>query len=204
MSQTYARRLRIAVSRNWLSHSTAIYIRCVDEIYLNKLLVHPSSAPDRTDTPMNKLNPGAFEFIPGKGLRMPDQLPERSQVPLQPLERPEQTVAPVPPPTISLNIGGNKTLPTSSLPSSSTPPGSTRFPAARIPSKSDSPAQTSVPSSKTFSTEKAKNDTAAVSSEAQAVVDQSVLEDLYGGSSYFYSFSQSMTYAFTLYVCSYS
>jgi peptide chain release factor subunit 3 len=136
---------------------------------------------------MNRLNPGAFEFIPGKGFRLPDQ-PDQQPQTLQPIERPEQTEAPPPPPTISLTIGGQKSLP-SSLSSSSTPSPSTKHPSAKIQPKPAPPTQSSTPPSKTFSTERAKTDTAAVALEVQTVADREVLEDLYGDGSPDFSFS---------------
>jgi peptide chain release factor subunit 3 len=127
---------------------------------------------------MNRLNPTAFEFVPGKGFKIDDQVQQQPQLP--PVERPEQTEAPPPAPTISLNIGGSKPTPGSSAPSTSNqsiPPASVKHPGPKPQTKSTLP---STPPSKTFSTEKAKTDTAAIALEVQAVADRAVLEDLYG------------------------
>ncbi|KAL7282289.1 hypothetical protein ACG7TL_003759 [Trametes sanguinea] len=70
---------------------------------------------------MSKLNINAFEFVPGRGFQVPQQQQQPAQSPLQPIERPPQTEAPAPPPTISLNIGGSKPSPQST-------PASTRAP----------------------------------------------------------------------------
>ena len=134
---------------------------------------------------MSKLNPTAFSFVPGQRFAAPQKQPQ--QPPPPPIERPEQTEAPLPPPTISLNIGGTSTPPASSQiqPAYKPPP-----PAAHVvdeaksvplkPSKTESPAL-----SKTFSLEKAKTDTNAIAQEVKTVADRAVVEDLYGNSSYF-------------------
>ncbi|KAG6817463.1 translation termination factor GTPase eRF3 [Tephrocybe sp. NHM501043] len=130
---------------------------------------------------MSKLNAGAFEFVPGRSFSLPPK-PAANPAP-PPVERSEQTEAPRPAPTISLNIGGAK--PT--LPASVPAPVSQPEKGEVKPSASPSPAPASVskpstpaPVSKTFSTQKAKTDTAAVAQEVKAVADQAVLEDLYG------------------------
>ncbi|KAF9055061.1 hypothetical protein BDZ89DRAFT_1055681 [Hymenopellis radicata] len=125
---------------------------------------------------MSRLNAGAFEFVPGKSFSYTPPTPKEPLPP--PIERPEQTEVPKPPPTISLNIGSSKPTPSHSpAPSESakhtaapTPP-----PAATAKPKADVPAV-----SKTFSLEKAKTDTSAIAAEVQNVADQTVLEDLYG------------------------
>lgn len=156
----------------------------------------------------NKLNAGAFEFVPGRAFAIPT--PQAAPGP-PPIERPEQTEAPRPPPTISLNIGGSRPPapapapappPNISLNIGKTPAVPASTPAAPAPTlaPSSKPApsstqghgapETSIPesevptagssSNKVFSTEKSKTDTLAVEREVIAVADQSVLEDLYG------------------------
>lgn len=137
-------------------------------------------------TMSGKLNAGAFEFVPGRGFVAPT--PPFTPPPA-PLERPEQTEAPTPPPTISLNIGGSKPLPAPKpvsapaparvpvYPPAATVKAANQTPPSAVPSSTASPAP-----SKTFSTEKAKNDTLAIAREVQAVADASVLQDLYGDS----------------------
>lgn len=142
-----------------------------------------------------KLNAGAFEFVPGKSFALP---PREQQQPLPPpVQRPEQTEAPRPPPTISLSIGGSKpaapahapapvisigSKPTAPSPTPAVPspqPKVSAAPAAAKPAvvkKSESPA----PPSKTFSLEKSKMDTTAIAKEVQAAADKAVLENLYG------------------------
>ncbi|KAJ7744467.1 eukaryotic polypeptide chain release factor 3 [Mycena maculata] len=119
---------------------------------------------------MSKLNAGAFEFVPGRGF----VAPQPAAPPAAPLERPEQTEAPRPPPTISLNIGGSKPAPPSApvVPAAAPPQAAPPPPVAVV---SAAPATT-----KTFSTEKAKTDTSAIVQEVRTVADDSVLEDLYG------------------------
>ncbi|KAF9075857.1 P-loop containing nucleoside triphosphate hydrolase protein [Rhodocollybia butyracea] len=141
---------------------------------------------------MSKLNAGAFEFVPGKGFVVPSHIAEQAQASQpQPIERPEQTEAPRPPPTISLSIGGSKP-PTAQPAPAATPlhasapapapsqPKSTSTPAkVAAKPKSDLPAPSTAPS-KTFSLEKSKTDTTAIAKEVQAAADKAVLEDLYG------------------------
>lgn len=124
---------------------------------------------------MSRLNAGAFEFVPGRGFSIPTKQPSQPQPP--PLERPEQTDAPPPPPTISLNIGGSRPTP----PSENVPPPK---PAAIAQPAAPASTPALVPN-KVFSTEKAKTDTSAIAKEVQSVADAAVLEDLYGDSKFF-------------------
>lgn len=151
-----------------------------------------------------KLNAGAFEFIPGRSFATP---PPQIPTGPPPIERAEQTEAPKPPPTISLNIGGAKpspsapTLPpatsfTIGKPPSATVPApaapSTILPTAAKPTLSSIQSHGAIPASeveestagsssnKAFTTERSKTDTQAVEREVIAVADQTVLEDLYG------------------------
>ncbi|KAJ3495896.1 hypothetical protein NLJ89_g10562 [Agrocybe chaxingu] len=129
---------------------------------------------------MSKLNPGAFSFVPGQ------RFTPQTQQPPPPLERPEQTEAPKPPPTISLNIGSSSKPVAPPAPPASQPPPAQ---APKVPQDIPKPASTvkvvkadtSAPS-KTFSTEKAKTDTTSVAQEVKAVADQAILADLYGNS----------------------
>jgi peptide chain release factor subunit 3 len=135
---------------------------------------------------MSKLNAGAFEFVPGRAF----VLPQKSQTPPSkpPLERPLQTEAPPPAPTITLNIGGSNPLtapkpaPAPALaPTTTTQQSKPALPpsvsASTAPSQSSSPAP---PTNKVFSTERAKTDTTSIAKEVQAVADQEVLKDLFG------------------------
>jgi peptide chain release factor subunit 3 len=133
---------------------------------------------------MSKLNPTAFSFVPGQRLTIPQQ--QLQPLP-PPIERPEQTEAPTPPPTISLNIGGTSALPaspqiqyTAHLP----PPAAQTVVGEAKPGPQRPPKTEPSAPSKTFSLEKAKTDTNAVAQEVKAVADQAVVEDLYGNSSY--------------------
>ncbi|KAH8830821.1 P-loop containing nucleoside triphosphate hydrolase protein [Flagelloscypha sp. PMI_526] len=150
---------------------------------------------------MSKLNPGAFEFVPGRGFGAPPAAPAPAQPPVQqrqeateapapaptislniggsprppPVQRPEATSAPAPAPTVSLNIGG-KPAPASSASnpaasSASQPPSQ---PAVATKSKSDAAP------SKTFTMDRSKTDTSAIAEEVAQVADESVLTDLYG------------------------
>jgi peptide chain release factor subunit 3 len=136
---------------------------------------------------MSKLNPGAFSFVPGKGFVVPESAHPQQPLP-PPIERPEQTQAPQPAPTISLNIGGSAParapapaaqVPPPSKPAIAQPPA----PQAEAPPK---PPATKIvkadaaTSSKTFTTEKAKTDTSAIAAEVKALVDENTLKDLYG------------------------
>ncbi|KAF8897507.1 P-loop containing nucleoside triphosphate hydrolase protein [Infundibulicybe gibba] len=125
---------------------------------------------------MSKLNAGAFAFVPGRGVIIPQQA---TQPPPPPIERPEQTEAPPPPPTISLNIGGAKPTPPST-PAAAPPPV-----VQPIIPKPPAPVATAKPIdntalNKVFTAGKAQTDTSAIAQEVQAVADQSILEDLYG------------------------
>jgi peptide chain release factor subunit 3 len=134
---------------------------------------------------MSRLNAGAYEFVPGKGFGTPIQLPVQPPPP-PPLERPQQTEAPPPPPTITLNIGGSAPIPAAALSHGSPKPAAFLPSATTLSSKAASPAPTSAPS-KVFSTEKSKTDTNAIAREVQSVADASVLEDLYGDSTWDHS-----------------
>jgi len=146
-------------------------------------------------TTMSRLNPGAYSFVPGQRFTAPTQ---QQPPPPPPLERPEQTEAPRPAPTISLNIGGAKPTPVAPPPPQAAPP------ADQVPpvKKADEPPKnvaakvvkpdSSAPS-KTFSTEKAKTDTSVIAQEVKAVADKAVLDDLYGHSAYFYYY-EHVTY----------
>ncbi|CAK5275658.1 unnamed protein product [Mycena citricolor] len=134
---------------------------------------------------MSKLNASAFEFVPGRGFSIPSQ---PAAPPPAPIERPEQSEAPKPPPTISLNIGGSKptpaAAPTPAKPAA--PAAQAPAPAAAVPApkpvvkSTPSAAPASSAPSKTFSTERAKTDTNAVAHEVRTVADDAVLEDLFG------------------------
>jgi peptide chain release factor subunit 3 len=130
---------------------------------------------------MSKLNPTAFSFVPGQRFAVPQKQPQ--QPPFPPIERPEQTEAPLPPPTISLNIGGTSTPPTSSQIQPTYKPSP---PAAQmvVEEAKSAPLKPPKTESKTFSLEKAKTDTNAIAQEVKTVADQAVVEDLYGNSSY--------------------
>jgi len=136
---------------------------------------------------MSKLNANAFSFVPGQ-FRAPQSPAQPAQPTPPPVERPPQTEAPAPPPTITLNIGGSKPAPP---PASQAPPAPSEAPkpapsASSIPpatkaaSRSESPAPAAAPPSKTFSLEKAKNDTTAIAQEVQAAADEKTLQDLFG------------------------
>ncbi|KAI0939323.1 translation termination factor GTPase eRF3, variant 2 [Taiwanofungus camphoratus] len=134
---------------------------------------------------MSKLNANAFSFVPGQAFRTPQQ---PAQPPPPPVERPAQTEAPLPPPTITLNIGGSKPTPLPSTALSEVqdlPPKQTQASkntstsSAARSSGSSSPAPL-IASSKTFTLEKSKTDTAAIAQEVRAAVDESTLQDLYG------------------------
>lgn len=148
---------------------------------------------------MSRLNASAYEFVPGKGFTTPQK---PAQPPPAPLERPEQTEAPRPPPTISLNIGGSKPVIGAPQPTPARAPAPVVSPApilaAQVAAKSTPnsskpatpkphttvKAETAGASSKTFTTEKAKTDAAAVAQDVKSAADQAVLEDLYGNSTF--------------------
>ncbi|KZT13100.1 uncharacterized protein LAESUDRAFT_669404 [Laetiporus sulphureus 93-53] len=148
---------------------------------------------------MSRLNANAFSFVPGQGFRSPQ--PAQPAQPPAPIERPPQTEAPPPPPTISLNIGGSKPTPPPSAsqptPAATPPPKQPEAPKSTpsvpaVPavsaakssshsgSRSDSPAPAAAATSKTFSLAKAKTDTAAIAQEVQELADETTLQDLYG------------------------
>ncbi len=132
---------------------------------------------------MSRLNAGAFEFVPGKSFSYTPPPPTEPLPP--PVERPEQTEAPKPPPTISLNIGSSKPTPSHSpAPSESAKPTAAPTPAPAPPVATAKPKADAPVVSKTFSLEKAKTDTSAIAAEVQNVADQTVLEDLYGDGVY--------------------
>ncbi|KAH6914936.1 eukaryotic polypeptide chain release factor 3 [Coprinopsis sp. MPI-PUGE-AT-0042] len=148
---------------------------------------------------MSKLNPNAasFSFVPGKSFAIPSQPQPPAQPAPPPIERPEQTEAPAPAPTISLNIGGSKP-PAAPQPAQTIslniggskpaaaavqPPPSTATPPPSKPAAAKATtvkAETAGTSSKTFTTERAKTDTNAVALEVKQAADQAVLEDLFG------------------------
>ncbi|KAG5646619.1 translation termination factor GTPase eRF3 [Asterophora parasitica] len=133
---------------------------------------------------MSKLNAGAFEFVPGRGFGARPPPPVQQTPP--PLERPEQTEAPRPPPTISLNIGGSKPTPAPTpepkpvAPKPAAAPTPTPAAAPAAPTPTTSKSSTPAPASKTFSTQKAKTDANAIAQELKTLADQAVLDDLYG------------------------
>lgn len=145
------------------------------------------------------LNPGAFAFVPGRGFGRlpPQQQPQQQpQYPAQPVEPLEQTTAPPPPPTISLNIGRPAAnapppapAPTISLNIGGAKPQTTPAPppVATAPAKPAAATADPVASSaatKTtafnFSAEKAKTDADAILQEQLTVADEDTLKDLYG------------------------
>lgn len=141
---------------------------------------------------MSKLNAGAYEFVPGRGF-VASQQPVVQPPP--PLERPEQTEAPRPPPTISLNIGAPKPqspanpvhpLLATQNPASSPAPVTTLHPHTPSAPPAAKVTPVSTAPSKTFSTEKSKTDTNAIAQEVKAVADQAVLEDLFGSCMWIY------------------
>ncbi|KAF8639845.1 hypothetical protein AX17_001100 [Amanita inopinata Kibby_2008] len=134
---------------------------------------------------MSKLNPGAFAFVPGRGFAPPQQQPT------PPIDHPEQEEPPLPPQTISLNIGTSKPPPQPTPPvadaqsQSRTPTQSSPSPAPPSAPKSNTPPATTIKaanagSSRAFTTDRAKTDTTAVAREVKAVADEVVLNDLYG------------------------
>ncbi|KAF5387642.1 hypothetical protein D9615_000384 [Tricholomella constricta] len=135
---------------------------------------------------MSKLNPGAFEFVPGRGFGTPQPAP--AQQPPPPTERPEQTEPPRPAPTISLNIGGSKPPPpaTAAAPVSQpetkaeVKPASSSASALADATPTTSKPSTPAPASKTFTTQKSKTDANAIAQELKTLADQAVLDDLYG------------------------
>ncbi|KZT33736.1 hypothetical protein SISSUDRAFT_1010743, partial [Sistotremastrum suecicum HHB10207 ss-3] len=142
---------------------------------------------------MSKLNANAFSFVPGQAFKLPSQaVPQPpAQSPLAPIERPEQTEAPRPPPTITLNIGGSKPTPPPA-PTPAAPPPKPVDPTPVVPSVSDAaparsspapaPAKPSIISTKptNFSAEKAKTTTDTIVAEQHAQIDEQTIQDLYG------------------------
>ncbi|RDX55444.1 eukaryotic polypeptide chain release factor 3 [Lentinus brumalis] len=156
---------------------------------------------------MSKLNPNAFNFVPGHGFRVPQQQ-QPTQPPPAPIERPPQAEAPAPPPTISLNIGGSKPTPppastapsqpaTISLNIGGSKPAHSPTPGPNAPAPPQAAPQADAPpvsepakpavaaaapsaSSKAFSLERAKLDAAAIAQDVRNAVDEEVLKDLYG------------------------
>ncbi|KAI0824762.1 eukaryotic polypeptide chain release factor 3 [Trametes gibbosa] len=161
---------------------------------------------------MSKLNANAFSFVPGQGFRAPQQPAQPAQPPLQPIERPPQTEAPAPAPTISLNIGGSKPAPKPSSRPPSPPPtislsigGSKPAPAPPAPASTPAVPKPSAPAApkstasavpsvkvstpgsaptKSFTLERAKTDTTAVAQDVKAAADEETLKDLFGHSMY--------------------
>jgi peptide chain release factor subunit 3 len=131
---------------------------------------------------MSKLNPGAFEFVPGKGLVLAQGPP---QIQHPPVQRPEQTEAPPPPPTISLNIGGAKSTPT--VPHSNPVSQPQSHSSTPQPPATNLTVKPHTSATKTFTTEKSKSDTNTIAQEVRAVADNAVLEDLYGDGNVLYS-----------------
>ncbi|KAH9912629.1 eukaryotic polypeptide chain release factor 3 [Epithele typhae] len=147
---------------------------------------------------MSKLNANAFSFVPTQAFKTPQQ---PAQPPPPPIERPPQTEAPAPAPTISLNIGGSRPPPSSvpaPAPTISLNIGGSKPAPAPVPSPSPAPAPkvkaepalASVPESKpaaasaapskTFTLDRAKTDTAAIAQEVRTAADDEVLKDLFG------------------------
>jgi peptide chain release factor subunit 3 len=132
---------------------------------------------------MSRLNAGAFEFVPGKSFGAP-RAPPAIPPPPEPVDRPLQTEAPPPAPTITLNIGGSKPSPTPPRAPQTQPPPTLPPPTSK-PSTVSLQTSSAVPnasatSSKTFSTAKAKTDTTAIAQEVHAIADQAVVKDLFG------------------------
>jgi len=126
----------------------------------------------------SNLNAGASEFVPGRFNRNIQQLPLPAP--------PQQTEAPLLPPTISLNIGGTKSASVTPPPPSSAPQitSQTTLTPPRIATPKPQTTlkiETAGTASKSFSTEKAKTDTSTVASDVKNAADLAVIEDLYGG-----------------------
>jgi peptide chain release factor subunit 3 len=126
---------------------------------------------------MNKLNPGAFAFVPGGSYRTPNQ---DTKPPQMPVERSEQIEAPLPPPTISLHIGAPKHVTPTPVSTSDVHPTVKQTAPPKAVPKPTASGNKSEPSSKTLPTEKSKTEVTDVALEVQAVADRAVLEDLYG------------------------
>lgn len=146
---------------------------------------------------MSGLNPGAFEFVPGQAFRIPRPAAQAPPPPAQPIERPEQTEAPRPAPTISLNIGGARPPPAPAA-APTPPPAAAPVPTPVAPTQAHAPVpavpaqsvpapdrETASPRPKekfNFTAEKAKTNVDAVLKDAQENVDEETLKDLYGDS----------------------
>ncbi|KIP09164.1 hypothetical protein PHLGIDRAFT_103128 [Phlebiopsis gigantea 11061_1 CR5-6] len=136
---------------------------------------------------MSRLNANAFSFVPGQGFRAPQHPATQGPPPPPPLERPPQTAAPPPAPTISLNIGGSKSVapapaPAPAAPSSQSPASTATPPRAESPTPAAS-SGASTPANgpaTSFTLERAKNDTAAIAQEVQNALDETTLRDLFG------------------------
>lgn len=135
---------------------------------------------------MSGLNPGAFEFVPGQAFRLPRPVapPAAATPPLAPIERPEQTEAPKPAPTISLNIGGARPpAPPAAAPAPVSAQAPTPAPAPKpAPEANEEPASTRPKEKFDFTSAKAKTNVDAVMEETKALVDEDTLKDLYGDS----------------------
>lgn len=141
----------------------------------------------------SRLNPNAFNFVPGQTFRVPPTQPAQPTQP--PIERPVPTEAPPPAPTISLNIGGSKPAPAPAptpapakpapAPAAAPAPAPVKELAHAVPtskpsSGTSSPAPRIAEKSTTFTLERAKTDTSAIAQEVQNAVDEATLSDLYG------------------------
>jgi hypothetical protein len=138
---------------------------------------------------MSNLNPGAFAFVPGQAFRIPRPAAPAAPAapPPAPIERPEQTETPRPAPTISLNIGGARATPPpppAAAPAPLSEQAQAPAPAAAQPpppaAKDTAPSR---PKDKfDFTASKAKTNADALLKEAQTLVDEDTLKDLYGDS----------------------
>lgn len=123
-----------------------------------------------------KLNVNAFEFKPR--FSVPATAP--------PPERPAEDAPPPPPaPTISLNIGGPRPPPAQpQQPAQPAQPAAVQRIApvvAQTPPRAATPETAPAPAaSTTFTLERAATDADAIQREAQRLVDQQTLEELYG------------------------
>ncbi|TDL29191.1 hypothetical protein BD410DRAFT_735962 [Rickenella mellea] len=132
-----------------------------------------------------RLNAGAFEFVPGRGF-VASQAPQGPS--LQPLERPEQTEAPAPPPTITLNIGGSRpsipppaTPPSRATPSPVPPPApATHQPPPEPVISTPARVTPAAAPARSFTMERAATDSTAITQDVHAVADRETLQDLFG------------------------
>lgn len=129
------------------------------------------------------LNFSASEFVPR--FKAPGQT-----APPAPLERPEQTEAPKPAPTITLNFGGSKPTPPP-VPEPAAPPPDSGGSQAKSEATPPSSAGKAAPAassgaaaggSKTFTMDRAKADAAQIQQHVNDAVDEETLKDLYGES----------------------